>query len=302
MKKFALLLMSLLMVSAFAIAQKKLCLHTIYGEKIEYMASDIAYIDFEEAVPDPDDDPVAPETGDFVAMPFSVGENKTVTFSFGNLQYHAVNDEWRFAPSQTDYIGEDNANISATYNGWIDLFGWGTGNNPTNISTDNEDYHTFVDWGVNKIGNYAPNTWRTLTYDEWDFVINRRKNADKLFGVALVNGVTGFILLPDGWTCPSGITFKPGFHEYNGIEYYGENQIISASDWSKLEASGAVFLPATSYYRGGSSVGSIQGRGSLWSATSTSEDDAYILEFVSAGAGMCYYDRFIGYSVRLVQD
>ena len=60
---------------------------------------------------------------------FSVAADKTVTFSPGNLQYHAANDEWRFAPSQLDYIGDDNANISETYNGWIDLFCWGTGNN-----------------------------------------------------------------------------------------------------------------------------------------------------------------------------
>ena len=55
MKKFTLLLMSLLMVSSLVFAQKKLCVHTIYGEKIEYIASDVAYIDFEDATTDPDD-------------------------------------------------------------------------------------------------------------------------------------------------------------------------------------------------------------------------------------------------------
>ena len=114
MKKFTLLLMSLLMVSIFAVAQKKLCVHTIYGEKIEYIASDVAYIDFEDATTEPDDDPVVPETGGSVAKTFSVSATKTVTFSPGNLQYHAANDEWRFAPSQLDYIGKDNANISDT--------------------------------------------------------------------------------------------------------------------------------------------------------------------------------------------
>jgi hypothetical protein len=58
MKKFTLLLMSLLMVSIFAVAQKKLCVHTIYGEKIEYIASDVAYIDFEDIATDSDDDPI----------------------------------------------------------------------------------------------------------------------------------------------------------------------------------------------------------------------------------------------------
>lgn len=54
---------------------------------------------------------------------FSVGEGKTVTFSPGNLQYHPANDEWRFAENQMDCIGDANSTISATYNGWIDLFG-----------------------------------------------------------------------------------------------------------------------------------------------------------------------------------
>ena len=57
---------------------------------------------------------------------FSVSSSKQVSFSKGNLQYQASTNTWRFAESQTDYIGAANKNISATYDGWIDLFGWGT--------------------------------------------------------------------------------------------------------------------------------------------------------------------------------
>ena len=249
----------------------------------------------------PDDDPVVPGTGGFVAKPFSVSATRTVTFSPGNLQYHAANDEWRFAPNQTDYIGEDNANISVTYNGWIDLFGWGTGNNPTNSTTDYDDYQTFVDWGVNKIGNYSPNTWRTLTYDEWDYIIYDRSNASNLNGVAQVNGVNGLILLPDAWQCPSGVTFKSGFHNNYGTEYYAAYQSFSASEWSKLEASGAVFLPAAGN-RFGSFVGDVQGGGYYWSATEGSSGYAIVLGFGSDGAGVGLDYRIYGLSVRLVQD
>ena len=49
---------------------------------------------------------------------FSVGRGEYVYFSPGNLQYHPANNKWRFAPSQLDYIGEANENISSTYNGW----------------------------------------------------------------------------------------------------------------------------------------------------------------------------------------
>ena len=55
---------------------------------------------------------------------FSVSEGKQVIFSPGNLQYHPKNDQWRFAENQYDRIGEANKNVSVTYDGWIDLFGW----------------------------------------------------------------------------------------------------------------------------------------------------------------------------------
>ena len=246
--------------------------------------------------------PIIPEGSNFVAQPFSVSATKTVTFSPGNLQYHAANNEWRFAPNQTDYIGEDNANISSTYNGWIDLFGWGTGNNPTNTSKYNGDYQTFVDWGVNKIGNYAPNTWRTLTYGEWEYLIEERPNYDKLIGAAQVNGVNGLILLPDNWTCPSGVTFKSGFHDYYGTDYYAEYQTFSSSEWSKLEASGAVFFPAAGSRYGSLLVDSVQNFGFYWSATEGDYYTAYYLSFNSDEAYMYNYNRYYGQSVRLVQD
>ena len=68
---------------------------------------------------------------------FSVSRGMTVYFSPGNLQWsatgtHAISGggtasgTWRFAEHQWDIIGEDNQNISSSYRGWIDLFGWGT--------------------------------------------------------------------------------------------------------------------------------------------------------------------------------
>ena len=88
----------------------------------------------EEPLPEPDPTPT-PAGGIGV---FTVAEGKTVTFSSGNLQYNAAQGShycadgsvqqgtWRFAEHQYDYIGDANSNISQTYDGWIDLFGWGT--------------------------------------------------------------------------------------------------------------------------------------------------------------------------------
>ena len=191
---------------------------------------------------------------------FSVSESKQVTFSPGNLQYHPANNQWRFAEHQWDYVGGSNEGtiyengiksnnelISSTYNGWLDLFGWGTGNAPTKSSTNDSDYQTFVDWGTNQIGSDAPNTWRTLTYDEWNYLRNGRPNASSLRGVAQVNGVNGLVFLPDNWTCPVGVTFKSGFHSSGGVDYYAAYQTFTSDQWSKLEAAGAIFLPAAGY-------------------------------------------------------
>ena len=235
---------------------------------------------------------------------FSVAEGKTVTFSPGNLQYHPANNEWRFAKSQKDYIGFANSNCSSTYNGWLDLFGWSTSANNFGVSTSEDDadyYGSVVDWGTNKIGNDAPNTWRTLSKDEWKYVVFNRPNASSLCGVAQVNGVNGLILLPDNWTCPSGVTFKSGFHSEWGIDYYAAYQTFTADQWSKLEAAGAVFLPAAGY-RYVSNVYFVQNYGYYWSATEGSSYEAYHLRFTSDEAYMYYYDRDLGHSVRLVKD
>ena len=236
---------------------------------------------------------------------FSVSADKQVTFSSGNLQYHPANNKWRFAENQTDYIGDANSNCSPTYNGWLDLFGWSTGatNFGVSISADNADYSgSFVDWGTNQIGSDAPNTWRTLTYDEWYYLRNTRTNANNLLGVAQVNGVNGLILLPDNWTCPASVTFKSGFHSSHDVEYYAAYQTFTAVQWSLLESAGAVFLPAAGI-RGGSSMGGVQVSSYYWSATENGSDRAYYLYLYSDEANMrSRGSRDRGFSVRLVKD
>ena len=246
---------------------------------------------------------VAPEP-EAVEGIFSISTSKQVTFSPGNLQYHPANNEWRFAESQLDYIGNANGNISSIYNGWLDLFGWSTSttNFGVSTSTDYNDYSgSFVDWGTNQIGSDAPNTWRTLTYDEWNYLRNGRPNASSLRGVAQVNGVNGLVFLPDNWTCPEGVTFKSGFQSSYGVDDYAAYQTFTSDQWSKLEAAGAIFLPAAGG-RYGSGVGNVQFDGSYWSASEDDSGYAYSLYFYSFEAYMSLYNRSNGLSVRLVKD
>ena len=118
-----------------------------------------------------------------------------ICFSQGALQFNPAKYEFRFAMNQYDIIGKDNEKIAPTYNGWIDLFGWGTsgfmGCQPTEVSDNARDYGpstggiagTNYDWGVyNPItnGGNKEGLWRTPTRVEWEYLIEKRPNASKL--------------------------------------------------------------------------------------------------------------------------
>ena len=223
--------------------------------------------------------------------PFSVSEKKTVFFSPGNLQYQPSTKTWRFAEHQWEVIGEDNQNISDSYSGWIDMFGWGTGNNPTLISTNDEYFSIFTDWGVNAISNGGneTNIWRTLTEDEWVFLIKERPNAKALYGLGHANERFGLILLPDDWTLPAGLSFT------------GKNDTYTSDEWSVMEAAGAVFLPAAGYRYCDGGVDYVGSIGYYWSSTPYSSESAWRLYFVSGKVSMYRSNRCYGYSVRLVR-
>ena len=312
---------------------------------------------------------------------FSVSANKQVAFSKGNLQYRASTDTWRFAENQTDYIGEANSNISATYDGWIDLFGWGTSgfdntaNDPAAInyqpwatSTEDVNYilvdstldctmqhitgecvmrYNYLDGTYNQYG-YGPSTnmsnknlvgrsanydwgvynaicnggniaglWRTLTLDEWSYLLNNRENASYLKSSATVNGVRGMIILPDDFVKPSSISWKGN----------GYNSSFTLEQWQVLETAGAIFLPAAGMrgrYSGNTQrTDEIQTGAFYWTATalycygSYSNGAACYARLLGSGItfltssdnapsnlleDILTFDRYAGYSVRLVQD
>ena len=254
-----------------------------------------------------------------IEFAFSVSADKQIYFSQGNLQYQASTGAWRFAEHQYDIIGNNNSYISSSYNGWIDLFGWGTSGwnsganayQPYSTSASYSDYYpggdytnnltgsyANADWGVyNKISNGGNKAgqWRTLTKDEWVYVINTRTDASNKKGVATVNSVPGLILLPDEWTLPADVTFTSGAKGDFAQNTY------SAEEWSKMEANGAVFLPVAGY-RSGSGVGGVGSYGDSWSSSACGSNGAYYLYFGSDGVGALSHTRSYGRSVRLVQD
>jgi len=258
-----------------------------------------------------------------IEFAFSVSADKKIYFSQGNLQYQASTGTWRFAENQWDFVGGktygtvyengeqcDNINISATYEGWIDLFGWGTSGYkdifPYTISTTNTDYGdgtndiagTSYDWGMyNAISNGGNKAgmWRTLTHSEWHYLRYERIDADVLYGVATVNGVNGCVILPDNWTIPFGVTFISGA---NGD--FSQN-IYTTSDWSKMESNGAVFLPAAGN-RYSTDVRGVGSFGNYWTISFDELNGADVLNFGSGNVETIKYDRYHGRSVRLVRD
>ena len=256
---------------------------------------------------------------------FSVSANQQVYFSRGNLQYRASTDTWRFAENQYDFVGPNNTSISPTYNGWIDLFAWGTsgydhgavayqpwstselgiqyfayGNPTANL----DDQTGLADWGHNAIinGGNQTNQWRTLTWEEWSYVVNTRNTASGIrYAKATVNDVRGIVLLPDDWNA--------AVYSLNNVNtgnaHYADN-VISASAWATMQAAGAVFLPAAGSriglnVSGFSQPGSSVAHGYYWSTTHHSNDAAYIVNMSNGVFSPSFLQlRYLGQSVRVV--
>ena len=261
---------------------------------------------------------------------FKVSTTKQVWFSQGNLQYQATTNTWRFAINQWDYVGRANSNISSSYSGWIDLFGWGTsgwdnGNScyqPWSIN--NIDGHIYgplvwttygyncvfdltgayanADWGVfNMIsngGNISQN-WRTLTRDEWRYVLDFRNTTSGIrYAKAIVCGVKGVVLLPDNWDSNA---YSLNSTNVMGIDF--DSNIINANDWAdSFESFGAVFLPAAGY-RYGEEPRLLGLCGCYWSASCVGREKASEISFDESHlSSQQDSDRYFGESVRLVQD
>jgi hypothetical protein len=248
-----------------------------------------------------------------------------VYFSQGNLQYQASTNTWRFAENQWDAVGNDNANISETYDGWIDLFGWGTSGynhgavcyQPWSTSTSYSDYNVYgnlqynlydqtgqADWGYNPIsngGNIENSGWRTLTNEEWQFMLKERTtNSNRRYAKATVNDVKGLIILPDNWDL-STYTLTWGTNDW--YSNFTDN-IVSATDWINVfEANGAVFLPMTGR-RNQYTVSVLSDRGYYWSSSRYASYDDYgcCVSFYRRGVDVTRSQRNYGCSVRLVHN
>ncbi len=270
---------------------------------------------------------------------FSVSATKKVKFSQGNLQYRASTNTWRFAECQCQYVGQANENASSTYDGWIDLFGWGTSgyHDPsdtyntrympyeTGNSNVNSTYNYYgygpstnmvsrnligssahYDWGVHNPISNGGNTagmWRTLTSDEWKYLINTRatssvvgSTANARYCKATVSGINGVILFPDSYVHPIGIPI-PSHTNQSSADY---SDVFTSTQWASMETAGCVFLPTAGLRDGGTFSGSY---GRYWSTTYNNSSLAKFLNYDASTLDPQYSsNRNFGRSVRLVKD
>ena len=241
---------------------------------------------------------------------FSVALDKLVYFAPGNLQLVGENS-WKFADKQWEYFGMSQSDNHR------DLFGWGSVENPNNISQNYQDY-SWHEWGDNdcvKAG--IGNGWRTLSKDEWDYVLSSRPSGSTVFGTAnarftkaiirtdVDGGVHGLILFPNGVTIASSEVTTAG--TVNNANGWGTQ--CTSAQWTALAAKGCVFLPAAGC-RYGNSVqingeGDLQYSGRYWSSTadnSSANGYVYTLLFHNTTAFMHSYYRYRGDAVRLVRS
>ena len=147
--------------------------------------------------------------------------------------------------------------------------------------------YAYADWGVyNAIlnGGNLPQQWRTLSYDEWDYLLNQRRGHSVKWGIAQIAGFGnyGLILLPDSWSLPTGIEFSEG-DALNGIVL----NIYSTQQWKQMEEAGAVFLSENRNY---------------WTSTRYNGRIAYTLYSSAYTPGVGLTTSSNANSVRLVKD
>lgn len=253
---------------------------------------------------------------------FSVSATKKVRFAKGNLVATITGQisgtdvytgTWDFAEHQYDAIGTV-TNQSFTTGAKLYLFGWVGSDAAYNSyglcsnysgETASANYITYygnihntlkTDWGnipdiiINKGSGY-----RSLTSAEVTYLLSSRTNATSLRGLGKVGDVPGLILLPDNWSCPTGLSFSAYITAYT-------NNVYTTTQWSAMENAGAIFLP-TGFYRQGYRTYSMQaGYYRLSDSYYMGGTTVYTFMITPNNIGIKDSDKEFGYSVRLVKE
>jgi hypothetical protein len=244
---------------------------------------------------------------------FSIDGSNTVHFSQGNLQYDQSTTTWSFMDYQWSTVETTGQNVGTNYanQNMVSLFGWsadGTPNFGISTSINNNDYiGSFVDWGTNNITNGGgANHWSTPSTDAWQYIFNTRSTstvngtANARFARGQICGVNGVILFPNRYTHPTDVAQPVDINDDNNYIEWGTHNVYSSANWAKMEAAGAVFLPAAGY-RLGTNVRDVGSKGLFWSSTANNDYNAWNVYFYENLVNPDINNlHFNGQSVRLV--
>ncbi|MBO4244377.1 MAG: hypothetical protein J5882_04900 [Bacteroidales bacterium] len=180
---------------------------------------------------------------------FSISPTQRVKFAQGNLQYQPSTKTYRFADNQWQCLSKERDKMAETDTVFWDLFDWGTGDNPAKSSDK------FVDWGKNPItnGGNEGGIWRSLTGEEWEYLILKRENAANLTAWAMVNNVKGIVVLPDNFKAEGSLKFNPvpadslrTWSDQMALKNYKTDlspaNTYTADEWKAMQDAGAMFL------------------------------------------------------------
>lgn len=237
--------------------------------------------------------------GGAIPHKFKVDGNRYVYFSQGNLWANR-NDlsNLHFESNQYSY----NKSYDAAH---VSRFFWSNNsNNASNktISATPSGNHFTLQSGFTANGETG---WRVMTAVEWNYLINNHTCA-----VGKVNGEAGLIILCDDFTYPEGCnTLNPTCVNGGTLPsdiYYTYNNYDVAS-WSKMEANGALFLPAAGRRNGNNGNEGNIGTEGLYASSSLSGNDNLGLSYTFISGyntlyanGEIAYNR--GHALRLVRQ
>lgn len=232
-------------------------------------------------------------------------------FSWATSGYdNTAIDEYaiRFQP----YLATIMTEVNSTYN----QYGYG----PSTYMTDKNLVGTSAnyDWGVYNTISNGGTGWRTLTQGngegEWFYLlglagtpnpgtncrsVNNTLSEQARYTMATIGGTyKGLIIFPDVYVHPDGTDFVAG--TFNAKSDY--TATVSVDGWKKMEAAGAVFLPAAGYRTFNVGITSPNAQGRYWSVNYYDKSQARYVYFSSSTFGAGYINRCYGCSVRLVRN
>ncbi len=219
-------------------------------------------------VPDAPDAQYAVKTSGGELTQFSVSANKKVYFSRANLKCDAANTSdlvWGFHENQTDECPSNGDNTTGNTTSGVNLdggtvmdrFTWGLNDLTKVTETDWVDGSRNLsradgnDWGCALIGTGYGDNWRTLTADEWEYLLKSRTG--KRFLKVTWKQMGGFSNYGEyDLVTVNGIFIAPD--DYNGgsassLTWNNETTatFIKIAVVNALLADGCVFLPANGY-------------------------------------------------------